>query len=71
MEVKQIKTLQDVETYVNGIVNDFETGEATKTETVTFILELIGFIGKKYEERQKDEFQKGIEHAKKKYKFKE
>lgn len=39
MEAKEIKTQQDAERYVEGVINDFEAGISTKKETVKYLFE--------------------------------
>jgi hypothetical protein len=44
LQVKNIRTPQDIERHIEGIVNDFDTGIATKEETIVAILELVVHI---------------------------
>jgi hypothetical protein len=39
MEAKEIKTVQDAQTYLEGVLNDFEAGIATKSETMKYLAE--------------------------------
>ena len=41
MKVEQIKTPDDVERYIEGCLNDFETAISTKDETVVYLAELV------------------------------
>lgn len=37
METKDIKTIKDAENYIEGCMNDFESGVSTKEETITYL----------------------------------
>jgi len=47
LNVKNIKSVDDIETYIDGCLNDFEFGILTKEETKEHIAELMLFITKK------------------------
>jgi hypothetical protein len=44
MNIDQIKTTADIEIYIEGCLNDFETGISTKSETMTNLCELVGHV---------------------------
>jgi len=44
MTPDQIRTPQDLETYVEGCINDYEAGISTKEETIVNIMECIAII---------------------------
>jgi hypothetical protein len=52
MEVKQVKTPDDIERYIEGCLNDFESAISTKDETVVYLAELAVHI---YEEAKKEQ----------------
>jgi len=52
MKVEQIKTPDDIEIYIEGCLNDFETAISTKGETVVFLAELVVHI---YKEAKKEQ----------------
>jgi len=39
METKNIKSVDDCERYLEGCLNDFETGISTKAETMSYLIE--------------------------------
>lgn len=39
METKNIKSVDDCERYLEGVLNDFELGISTKGETMSFLIE--------------------------------
>jgi len=39
METKNIKSIEDCESYLEGVLNDFEAGISTKKETMSFFIE--------------------------------
>ena len=44
MKIDQIKTTADIENYIEGCLNDFETGISDKSETMTNLCELVGHV---------------------------
>jgi hypothetical protein len=52
MKVEQVKTPDDIERYIEGCLNDFETAISTKDETVVFLAELVVHI---YKEAKKEQ----------------
>ena len=46
MKIEDVKTPDDVEKYIEGCLNDFEIGIATKGETTVFLGELVVHIYK-------------------------
>ena len=41
MEIKNINSADDIERYVEGCINDFETGISNKDETIVNLCELV------------------------------
>jgi len=52
MKVEQTKTPDDIERYIEGCLNDFESAISTKDETVVFLAELVLHI---YKEAKKEQ----------------
>ena len=46
MKVENVKTADDLEQYIEGYINDFESGLSNKDETVIAIAELVVHIYK-------------------------
>ena len=46
MKVKNVRTPNDIETYIEGCINDFELGISEKRETIVYLAELVGHIYK-------------------------
>ena len=44
MKVKNIKTINDAQRYVEGVINDFEGGISTKEETMGYLGEYTARI---------------------------
>ena len=44
MKIDQITTTADIENFIEGCLNDFETGISTKSETMTSLCELVGHV---------------------------
>ena len=51
MEVKDVRTADDIERYIEGWINDFEGAISDKDETIVAIAELVVYI---YEEGLKE-----------------
>ena len=51
MNVKNINSIQDMQNFVEGCINDFESGEATKEKTIRnfkdYTLRIIGLSQRK------------------------
>ena len=39
METKNIRSVDDCERYLDGVLNDFEAGISTKSETMSYLIE--------------------------------
>lgn len=61
MKVKDIKTLQDANRYVEGCINDFEHGISTKEETMAFLGEYTGRLMELFWENAKEKIRKNPE----------
>ena len=46
MKVENVKTADDLERYIEGCINDFESGLSDKDETIIAIAELVVHIYK-------------------------
>ncbi len=44
MKIDQIKTTADIENFIEGCLNDFETGISDKSETMANLRELVGHV---------------------------
>ena len=55
MKVENVKTADDIERYIEGCINDFESGISDKDETTIAIAELVVHIYKlAFKERSKE-----------------
>lgn len=52
MKLKNIKTVKDLENYIEGILNDFEAGVSDKEETSSLIADLIIHVQKAVKEEK-------------------
>ena len=46
MKVENVKTPNDIESYIEGCINDFEVGISEKDETIYYLAELVVHIYK-------------------------
>ena len=52
LEIKNIKTLNDLETYIEGCLNDYKYGLSTQEETKNNIAKLISHLIKTQNEKK-------------------
>ena len=52
MKVENIKSTDDIERYIEGCLNDFESAISTKEETLVYIAELVVYIYKQAKKEQ-------------------
>lgn len=49
MKVENISTFEDIERYIEGCINDFESCISDKEETKIYILDLLEHVAKRVE----------------------
>lgn len=52
MKAEAIKTPNDIERYIEGCINDFETGISDKSETIVYLAELVAHVIKALKEKK-------------------